>query len=98
MTKAKDGSAEPVSLPSTWWVYILRCGSRRDGTYYTGIAIDVDARLEKHRSGKGAKYTRSRGTLTVVYREQVGSQGDATRREMAIKKLSRQEKMALVAA
>ena len=54
--------------------------------------------MEKHRSGKGAKYTRSRGYLTVVYRELVGSKGDATRREMAIKKLARSEKKALIAA
>lgn len=96
MTKKRVVQAEPVSGPLSWWVYLLRCG--KDNTLYTGIATDVDARLEKHRSGKGAKYTRSRGTLTLVYRELVGSQGDATRREMAIKRLSRGEKLALVAA
>ena len=47
-----------------WYVYILRCG---DGTLYTGITDDVDRRLAVHRSGKGAKYTRGRGPLEVVY-------------------------------
>ena len=47
----------------TWFAYILRCG---DGSLYTGITTDVDARLEAHRSGKGAKYTRGRGPLELV--------------------------------
>lgn len=76
-----------------WWVYILRCG---DGTLYTGIATDVDTRLAKHQSGKGARYTRGRGSLVVVYREAVGGKGDATRREMAIKRLPREAKVALI--
>lgn len=78
-----------------WWVYILRCG---DGTLYTGIAPDIEQRLEKHREGKGAKYTRGRGALVVVYRECAGTKGDATRREMAIKRLSRPAKDRLVEA
>ena len=50
-------------MEKTWWVYILRCG---DGTFYTGVTTDVLARLETHRSGKGAKYTRSRGPLELT--------------------------------
>ena len=53
-----------------WQLYILRCG---DGTLYTGIAVDARKRLEMHRSGKGAKYTRGRGPLKMVYVEQCDS-------------------------
>ena len=79
-------------MEKTWWVYILRCG---DGTFYTGVATDVAARLETHRSGKGAKYTRSRGPLTLVYTEQCEDKTAAFRREYAIKQLRRSEKVAL---
>lgn len=82
----------PCTQPN-WWVYILQCG---DGTLYTGIATDVEERLAKHQAGKGAKYTRGRGPLEVVYREAVGGRGDAVRRESAIKQLSRGEKMRLI--
>ncbi|MBP1629090.1 MAG: hypothetical protein H6Q00_3565 [Holophagaceae bacterium] len=76
-----------------WWVYILRCG---DGSLYTGIAKDVDERHAKHQAGKGAKYTRGRGPLEVVYRERVGSKSEAARRELAIKKCSRSAKDLLI--
>lgn len=79
----------------TYWVYILRCG---DGTLYTGTAADVDRRCAVHNSGKGAKYTRSRLPVAVVYREEAESHGAALRREAEIKKLSRAQKLALVAA
>ena len=77
----------------SWWVYILRCG---DGTLYTGTAADVERRLAAHRRGRGAKYTRGRGPLAVVYREECPDQGSALRREAAIKKLSRQEKLRMI--
>ncbi len=72
---------------------MLRCG---DGSLYTGIAVDVEARLEAHRAGKGAKYTRGRGPLEVVYTEDCGSHSDALKREWAIKALTREEKMELI--
>lgn len=77
----------------SWFVYILRCG---DGTLYTGITDDVERRLAVHRSGKGAKYTRGRGPLEVVYREEVPDKSAALRRERAIKGLSRVQKEALI--
>ena len=77
----------------SYWLYILRCG---DDTLYTGIAADVERRLALHRSGKGAKYTRGRGPLTVVYREELPDKSVALRREAAVKKLSRVEKLALI--
>ena len=73
----------------SWWVYILRCG---DGTLYTGTAADVERRLAAHRRGRGAKYTRGRGPLAVVYREACPDQGAALRREAAIKKYRRKRK------
>lgn len=76
-----------------WYLYILRCG---DGTFYTGITTDVDKRLEAHRSGRGAKYTRGRAPLEVIYRECCGTHSDALKREMEVKRLSREEKQALI--
>lgn len=76
-----------------YWLYILRCG---DGTLYTGITDDIDRRLAVHQSGKGAKYTRGRGPLTVVYREKCGTRSAALKRELAVKKLTRREKLGLI--
>ena len=73
-------------------MYILRCG---DGSLYTGIAVDVQARLQMHRSGKGAKYTRGRGPLELVYTEVCGSHSDALRRELEVKALPAAEKRRL---
>ncbi|MEY4723520.1 MAG: hypothetical protein RLZZ324_1033 [Candidatus Parcubacteria bacterium] len=79
---------------AVWHVYILTCG---DGSLYTGIAIDVSARLQAHRAGKGAKYTRSRLPLHLAYRERAGTRSAALKREYAIKRLTRKKKMALAA-
>lgn len=80
-------------MDKTWKLYILRCG---DGSLYTGITVDVEARLEAHRCGKGAKYTRGRGPLELVYSEECGTHSDALKRELAIKQLTREEKMKLI--
>ena len=80
-------------MEQSWYLYILRCG---DGTFYTGITTDVEKRLEVHRSGKGAKYTRGRAPLKLVYRENCGSHSDALKRELAVKALTRQEKELLI--
>ncbi len=76
------------------WVYIVEC---KDKTLYTGCAADVDKRVAVHNSGKGAKYTRGRGPVTAVYREECPDKGSALRREAAIKGLTRGEKLALIA-
>ena len=80
-------------MEATWYLYILRCG---DGTLYTGITTDVEKRLEMHRSGKGAKYTRGKAPLELVYQEQCGGHSEALKREAAVKKLTRQQKLALI--
>ena len=76
-----------------WYLYILRCG---DGSLYTGITTDVEKRLEAHRSGKGAKYTRGRGPLELVYSQECGDHSAALRREIEIKALSREEKLKMI--
>ena len=76
-------------MDKTWKLYILRCG---DGTLYTGITTDVEARLAVHRSGKGAKYTRGRLPLELVYSEECGTRSDALKRELSVKALPREEK------
>lgn len=76
------------------YVYILRCG---DGTFYIGTARDIAARLALHTSGKGAKYTRSRGPLEVVWQEGPMTVSRALRREHQLKQLTRSQKQAFVA-
>ena len=76
----------------SWYIYILRCG---DDTLYTGITDDVEKRFAAHCAGKGAKYTRGRGPLTLVYTEEVEDKSAALKREHVIKKLSRAEKLKL---
>ena len=76
-----------------WTVYMLRCG---DGTLYTGATCDLPRRLAAHQRGRGAKYTRSRLPVALAYWEEVPDKSAALRREAAIKRLSRREKLALV--
>lgn len=76
------------------YVYMLRC---KDDSLYTGWTNDLEHRLAMHRSGKGAKYTRGRGPLTLVYTEQLPDKASALRRECELKALTRQQKLALVA-
>ncbi len=76
-------------MEKSWKLYMLRCG---DGSLYTGITTDVQARLEVHRSGKGAKYTRGRGPLELVYSEDCGTHSDALKRELEIKTLTKEQK------
>jgi putative endonuclease len=74
-------------------VYVLRCG---DGSLYTGATNDLAARIARHAAGVGARYTRSRLPVTLVYREAVPDRSAALRREAALKRLRRPEKLALV--
>lgn len=74
------------------FIYILRCA---DGTLYTGWTNDLEKRLQTHNSGKGAKYTRSRRPVELVYTESFATRSEAMKREAEIKKLSREEKLRL---
>ena len=80
-------------MEDKWYVYILLCG---DGTLYTGITTDVPRRLQMHRSGKGAKYTRGRQPLELAYTEVCDDHSQALKREWQIKQLSRAEKEKLI--
>ena len=75
------------------WVYMLRCG---DGSLYTGWTNDLERRVRTHAAGRGASYTRSRLPVELVYREPLPSKSEALRREAAIKRLRRAEKLALI--
>lgn len=77
-----------------WNLYILRCG---DGSLYTGIAKDVERRLQRHGTGRGAAYTRSRLPLELVYSEKGMTRSEALIREAQIKRLPRKRKETLIA-
>lgn len=76
-----------------WYVYIVECS---DGTLYTGITNDVEKRINKHNSGKGAKYTRSRTPVVVKKTWEVENRSEASKMEYKIKKLKRDEKLKLI--
>lgn len=76
----------------SWSVYIVRCA---DGTFYTGVAKDVAARLGRHNAGKAAKYTRSRLPVELIHVEPAEGRGTALRRELEIKRMGRAEKKKL---
>jgi putative endonuclease len=78
----------------SYYIYILRCS---DDTLYTGIAKDLDKRLKEHNeSDKGAKYTRVRRPVKLVYAEEAKDRSEASKREYAIKKLNRDKKLQLI--
>jgi predicted GIY-YIG superfamily endonuclease len=77
------------------FVYIVRCA---DDTLYTGWTTDLDRRIAQHNAGRGAAYTRQRGPVTLVYREEAADRGAAMRREAAIKKYDRARKERLARA
>ncbi|MFN3188572.1 MAG: GIY-YIG nuclease family protein [Candidatus Paceibacteria bacterium] len=78
-----------------WYVYIVRCA---DGTLYTGVTTDLERRMTEHNgltktaNAKGAKYTKARRPVVLVYQEEVVGRGEAQRREASLRKLTRAEK------
>ena len=87
-------SAEPESVITDWYVYLLHCA---DGSYYTGITTDLKRRLQEHNENdkKAAKYTRARRPVKMVYFELCDSRSNAGVREYEIRKLPRHEKIGL---
>ena len=77
----------------SWVCYLLRCA---DDTYYCGISNDLEKRVTAHNAGEGAKYTRGRIPVSVVYRENCVDKSAALKRELQIKRLSRSAKEALL--
>ena len=80
-----------------WYVYVVRCS---DNSLYTGITIDVERRIDEHNNNNrlGAKYTRARRPVTLVYSETLASKSEAAKRESAIKQLTKDEKEQMIAA
>lgn len=88
-----EALAQTSPQSERWFVYIARC---HDGSLYTGIALDVVRRIAAHNSGRGARYTRGRGPLSLCAQRRCGSKGDALRLESAVKRLARPEKETLL--
>jgi putative endonuclease len=99
MSASQDHSAEEgdttAAGEAVWSLYMIRC---KGGFLYTGITTDVVRRFAEHQAGKGAKYLRGKGPLILVYHETVGCRSDALKRELAVKRLSRAEKEAMIRA
>ncbi|MDP2786463.1 MAG: GIY-YIG nuclease family protein [Pseudomonadota bacterium] len=85
------------AAPKPWFAYILSCA---DDTLYTGVSTDVERRVGEHNAGAplGARYTRTRRPVVLVYLESVASRSEALRRELEIKALDRAAKLTLIAA
>ena len=80
-------------MEKQWVLYILECG---DGTLYTGITDDLVRRMKAHKTGRGANYTRGRGPLELRYMEVCQDHSAALKREIAVKRMKRSEKIALI--
>jgi putative endonuclease len=91
MVKKETGRSKR-KIKGVWSVYIVLC---HDGTYYTGTSNNVEARVKKHNAGSGAKYTRTRGPVLLVYQENSMSRSQALVRECAIKALPKSKKKSL---
>lgn len=85
--------SQVLKTHTQWYVYVLEC---QDGTYYTGVSNDLDHRIQQHNLGNGAKYTRARGPVHLVYSEKCTDRSTAQKRESEIKKLTRSQKKDLI--
>ena len=82
-----------MEMNNEHFFYVLECG---DGSYYAGYTNDLEKRLATHQSGKGAKYTRSRGPLKLIYNESFDTKPEAMKAEYAFKQLSKAEKIVYI--
>ena len=80
-------------MTKPWYLYIVKC---RDDSLYTGITTDIMRRIAQHNSGKGAKYTRSRRPVTLVFSKEYKDRSEASKAEYQMKRLSRKEKIKLI--
>jgi putative endonuclease len=80
-------------MAGRYYTYIVRC---RDGVLYTGYTNDLNERINKHNQGEGAKFTRGRTPVELVYWEEFATREEAMQREWAIKQLDRDKKLSLV--
>jgi len=86
-------ATQQINAYMNWFVYIILC---TDNTFYTGITIDVPRRFNQHAAGQGAKYFRGRKPKELVYIEPGHNRSSATKREIDLKKMSREEKMRII--
>ncbi len=93
VAKPLRSGLKPKTTGSRWFVYVLRCA---DGSLYTGVTTDLTRRHKQHNAGTASRYTRSRLPVELVYRETRRDRSSALKREVAIKALSRREKLALI--
>ena len=89
---AKQVSILPKSMP--WFLYVVKC---RDETLYTGITTDIFRRVKEHNAKRGAFYTQNKTPVELVYQESMADQSLARKREAEIKRLTRKEKLELIA-
>ena len=95
MTEKIKGENVSEKKESRHFIYIIQC---TDGTLYTGWTTNLESRMEAHNNGTGAKYTRGRGPVQLLYSESFAGKGEALKREHEIKKLTREKKLALIGA
>jgi predicted GIY-YIG superfamily endonuclease len=89
----KDRKSKARLSGEKWFVYIVRCA---DGSLYTGITKDVIRRCQQHNAGTASRYTRSRGSVKLIYQEVHPSRSSALKREAAIKIMTRREKLVMI--
>lgn len=90
-----ESSENTPQEPKAAYVYIVECA---DGTLYTGWTFNPENRLKQHNAGRGAKYTRARRPVKLVYLEKVSNQNLARQREYALKQLTREQKQKIIRA
>ena len=95
ITDLEGARCEPYQASMNWSVYIILC---TDNTLYTGITINISRRFDQHATGRGAKYFRGRQPKQLVYIEPGHNRSSATKREIDLKKMSRQEKSRIIAS
>ncbi len=93
--KSIDADATEMANGPKWSVYIVECS---DGTFYTGVTTELERRINEHNDGTGAKYTRHRHPVRLVYSEPANDRSAATKRELAIKRLTTDRKRELIIA
>ncbi len=95
LLRSSDNVGQWVLVMPEWYLYIVRC---HDGSLYTGISTDVERRFAQHQGNgdSGSKYLKSRGPLTLVFQERVGTRSLALKVETKVKKLSREKKKRLI--
>ncbi|MCK4796009.1 MAG: GIY-YIG nuclease family protein [Spirochaetes bacterium] len=76
-----------------WFIYIVKCS---DKTLYTGITKNIEKRINEHNNKKGAKYTKPRTPVALIYKEKCNSRSDAAKRENEIKRMQRKQKLSLI--